>query len=125
MIPEIICLYACFLSPIEPTSIAKALSDSSWVEAMQEELLQFKLQQVWKLVDLPNGKRAIGTKWVFKNKKDEKGIVIRNKSKVVAQNQLIRRIHQLDTTYQPFHSEQRIDLYSLNNVSVLPNNTAY
>ncbi|GJU96569.1 hypothetical protein Tco_1321325 [Tanacetum coccineum] len=39
--------------------------------------------------------------------------------------QLIRHIHQLDTTYQPFHSEQRIDLYSLNNVSVLPNNTAY
>ncbi|GJZ88631.1 putative ribonuclease H-like domain-containing protein [Tanacetum coccineum] len=39
------CLYACFLSHIEPTSIAKALSDSSWVEAMQKELLQFKLQQ--------------------------------------------------------------------------------
>ncbi|GJY59170.1 putative ribonuclease H-like domain-containing protein [Tanacetum coccineum] len=36
------CLYACFLSQIEPISIAKALSDSSWVEAMQEELLQFK-----------------------------------------------------------------------------------
>ncbi|GKD05455.1 putative ribonuclease H-like domain-containing protein, partial [Tanacetum coccineum] len=47
---------------IEPTSIAKALSDSSWVEAMQEELLQFKLQQVWKLVDFPNGKRAIDKK---------------------------------------------------------------
>ncbi|GJU58642.1 retrovirus-related pol polyprotein from transposon TNT 1-94 [Tanacetum coccineum] len=39
------CLYVCFLSQIEPTSIAKALFDSSWVEAMQEELLQFKLQQ--------------------------------------------------------------------------------
>ncbi|GJT99383.1 putative ribonuclease H-like domain-containing protein [Tanacetum coccineum] len=63
------CLYACFLSQIEPTSIAKALSDSSWVEAMQEELLQFKLQQVWILVDLPNGKKAIRTKWVFRNKK--------------------------------------------------------
>ncbi|GJW99184.1 putative ribonuclease H-like domain-containing protein [Tanacetum coccineum] len=37
------CLYACFLSQIEPTSIAKSLSDSSWVEAMQKELLQFKL----------------------------------------------------------------------------------
>ncbi|GJY04523.1 ribonuclease H-like domain-containing protein [Tanacetum coccineum] len=70
---------------IEPTSIAKALSDSSWVEAMQEELLQFKLQQVWILVDLPNGKKAIGTKWVFKNKKDERGIVIRNKARLVAQ----------------------------------------
>ncbi|GJU22095.1 putative ribonuclease H-like domain-containing protein [Tanacetum coccineum] len=79
------CLYACFLSQIEPTSIAKALSDSSWVEAMQEELLQFKLQQVWILMDLPSGKRAIGTKWVFKNKKDERGIVIRNKARLVTQ----------------------------------------
>ncbi|GKA84444.1 putative ribonuclease H-like domain-containing protein [Tanacetum coccineum] len=79
------CLYACPLSQIKPTSIAKALSDSSWVETMQEELLQFKLQQVWKLVDLPNGKRAIGTKWVFKNKRDERGIVIRNKARLVAQ----------------------------------------
>ncbi|GKE57575.1 putative ribonuclease H-like domain-containing protein, partial [Tanacetum coccineum] len=78
-------LYACFLSRIEPTSIAKALFDSSWVEAMQEELLQFKLQQVWKLVDLSNGKRAIETKWVFRNKKDERGIVIRNKARLVTQ----------------------------------------
>ncbi|GJY88898.1 putative ribonuclease H-like domain-containing protein [Tanacetum coccineum] len=54
--------------------------DPSWVEAMQEELLQFKLQKVWTLVDLPNGKRAIGTKWVFRNKKDERGIVVRKKA---------------------------------------------
>ncbi|GJX33365.1 ribonuclease H-like domain, reverse transcriptase, RNA-dependent DNA polymerase [Tanacetum coccineum] len=70
-----------FLNKIKPTSIGKALSDSSWVEAMQEELLQFNLQQVWILVDLPNGKKAIGTKWVFRNKKDERGIVIRNKAR--------------------------------------------
>ncbi|GJS98477.1 putative ribonuclease H-like domain-containing protein [Tanacetum coccineum] len=76
------CLYACFLSHIEPTSIAKALSSSSWVEAMHEELLQFKPQQVWILVDLPNGKKAIGTKWFFRNKKDERGIVIRNKARI-------------------------------------------
>ncbi|GKE69160.1 putative ribonuclease H-like domain-containing protein, partial [Tanacetum coccineum] len=71
---------------IKPTSIAKALSDSSWVEAMQEELLQFKLQQIWKLMDLPNRKRAIGTKWVFRNKKNERGIVIWNKARLVAQD---------------------------------------
>ncbi|GKA34998.1 putative ribonuclease H-like domain-containing protein [Tanacetum coccineum] len=52
---------------------------------MQEELLQFKLQEVWTLVELPNGKRAIGTKWVFKNKKDERGIMIKNKARLVAQ----------------------------------------
>ncbi|GJT61205.1 putative ribonuclease H-like domain-containing protein [Tanacetum coccineum] len=51
---------------------------------MQEELLQFKLQQVWILVDLPIRKRAIGTKWVFRNKKDERGIVIRNKARIEA-----------------------------------------
>ncbi|GKD03841.1 putative ribonuclease H-like domain-containing protein [Tanacetum coccineum] len=50
---------------------------------MQEELLQFKLQKVWTLVDLPNGKRAIGTKWVFRNKKDKRGIVVRNKARLM------------------------------------------
>ncbi|GJZ33819.1 putative ribonuclease H-like domain-containing protein [Tanacetum coccineum] len=44
-----------------------------------------KLQEVLTLVDLPNRKRAIGTKWVFRNKKDEKGIMIRNKGRLVAQ----------------------------------------
>nr|GEU43107.1 ribonuclease H-like domain-containing protein [Tanacetum cinerariifolium] len=52
---------------------------------MQDELLQFKLQQVWTLVDLPYGKRAIGTKWIYRNKKHERGIVVRNKARLVAQ----------------------------------------
>nr|GFB97804.1 hypothetical protein [Tanacetum cinerariifolium] len=53
------CLFDCFLSQIEPTRVARALSNPSWVEAMQEELLQFKLQKVWILVDLPKGKKVI------------------------------------------------------------------
>nr|GEX42961.1 retrovirus-related Pol polyprotein from transposon TNT 1-94 [Tanacetum cinerariifolium] len=65
--------------------VIRALTDPSWIEAMQEELLQFKLQKVWTPVDLPNGKRAIRTKWVFRNKKDKRGIVIRNKERLVAQ----------------------------------------
>ncbi|GKD12206.1 putative reverse transcriptase, RNA-dependent DNA polymerase [Tanacetum coccineum] len=79
------CMFFSFLSQEEPKRVTKALSDSAWVEAMQEELLQFKLQLVWVLIDLPKGKRAIGTKWVFRNKKDERGIVIRNKARLVAQ----------------------------------------
>ncbi|GJX63722.1 putative ribonuclease H-like domain-containing protein [Tanacetum coccineum] len=67
----------------EPKKVVQALKDPSWIEAMQEELLQFKLQEVWTLVELPNGKRAIGTKWVFRNKKDERGIVIKNKARLV------------------------------------------
>ncbi|GKC48822.1 uncharacterized mitochondrial protein-like protein [Tanacetum coccineum] len=54
------CLFACFLSQKEQKRVAKALSDPSWAEAMQEELLQFKLQKVYILEDLPKGKRPIG-----------------------------------------------------------------
>ncbi|GJU68964.1 putative ribonuclease H-like domain-containing protein [Tanacetum coccineum] len=52
---------------------------------MKDELLQFKLQKVWTLVDLPHSKRAIGTKWVYRNRKDGRGIVVRNKARLVAQ----------------------------------------
>ncbi|GJR35918.1 putative ribonuclease H-like domain-containing protein [Tanacetum coccineum] len=79
------CLFACFLSQNEPNKISEALEDESWVDAMQEELLQFKIQKVWILVDLPYGKKAIGTKWVYKNKKDERGVMVRNKARLVAQ----------------------------------------
>ncbi|GJX82989.1 putative ribonuclease H-like domain-containing protein [Tanacetum coccineum] len=74
------CLFACFLSQKEPKKVFQALEDPSWIEAMQEELLQFKLQKVWTLVNLPNGKRTIGTKWVFRNKKEERGIEMDVKS---------------------------------------------
>ncbi|GJT63058.1 putative ribonuclease H-like domain-containing protein [Tanacetum coccineum] len=70
---------------LEPTSIAKALEDPDWVDAMQEEMQQFINQQVWKLVPLPAGKHAIGTKWILKNKRDARGIVVRNKARLVAQ----------------------------------------
>ncbi|GJY30311.1 putative ribonuclease H-like domain-containing protein [Tanacetum coccineum] len=70
---------------IEPKKISQALEDKSWVDAMQEELLQFKIQKVWILVDLPFGKKAIRTKWVYRNKKDERGVVVRNKARLVAQ----------------------------------------
>nr|GEY62686.1 hypothetical protein [Tanacetum cinerariifolium] len=56
--------------------ISQALEDESWVDAMQEELLQFQIQKVWILVYLPFGKKAIGTKWVYRNKMDERGEVI-------------------------------------------------
>ncbi|GKA80808.1 putative ribonuclease H-like domain-containing protein [Tanacetum coccineum] len=80
-------LFVCMFSLSRRTqgTISQALKDESWVEAMQEELLQFKLQQVWILVDLPFGKKAIGTKWVFRNKRDKRSIVVKNKAKLVAQ----------------------------------------
>ncbi|GJT85959.1 putative ribonuclease H-like domain-containing protein [Tanacetum coccineum] len=54
------------------------------VDALQEELLQFKIQKVWILVDLPYRKKAIGNKWVYKNKQDERDVVVRNKARIEA-----------------------------------------
>ncbi|GJS98346.1 retrovirus-related pol polyprotein from transposon TNT 1-94 [Tanacetum coccineum] len=68
---------------------------------MQEELLQFQLQNVWTLVNLPNGKRAIGTKWVFRNKKDERGIVERNKARLVGQGYTQEKGIDYDEVFAP------------------------
>lgn len=55
------------------------------MSAMQEELLQFKKSGVWTLVDRPKGSKVIGTKWVLKCKKDDQGVIIRNKARLVVQ----------------------------------------
>ncbi|GJS29491.1 putative ribonuclease H-like domain-containing protein [Tanacetum coccineum] len=78
---------------------------------MQEELLQFKLQQVWTLVDLPHGKRAIGTKWVYRNKKDERGIVIRNKARLVAQGYTQEEGIDYDEVFAPVARIEAIRLF--------------
>ncbi|GKA96772.1 hypothetical protein Tco_0818867 [Tanacetum coccineum] len=52
-------LFSCFLSQMEPKKPVQALQDPSWVEAMQDELLQFKLLKVWTLVDLPRDKNGL------------------------------------------------------------------
>jgi len=70
---------------IEPTKVDEALADDGWILAMQDELNQFKRNYVWDLVSKPEHKNIIGTKWVFRNKLNEQGEVIRNKAKLVAQ----------------------------------------
>ncbi|CAN1339431.1 Retrovirus-related Pol polyprotein from transposon TNT 1-94 [Linum perenne] len=76
---------SALLSITEPTSIKEALQDASWILAMQEELHQFDRADVWDLVPAPTGKTIIGTKWVFRNKTNDKGEVVRNKARLVAQ----------------------------------------
>nr|GEZ28667.1 hypothetical protein [Tanacetum cinerariifolium] len=105
------CLFACFLSQIESTRVAKALSDFAWVETIHEELLQFKLQKVWILVDLPKGKKAIDTKWVFRNKKDKRGIMIKNKARLVAQGDTQEEGIDYDEVFYPVARIKAIRLF--------------
>nr|GEX61815.1 hypothetical protein [Tanacetum cinerariifolium] len=85
----------------EPKRVHQALKDPSWIEAMHKELFQFKMQKVWVLVDLPYGKRAIGTKWVFRNKKDERGIVISNKARLIAQRHTREEVIDYKEVFAP------------------------
>ncbi|GKG18384.1 putative ribonuclease H-like domain-containing protein, partial [Tanacetum coccineum] len=100
-----------FLSQFEPRKVSEALEDGSWVEAMQEELLQFKLQQEWVLVDLPNGAKVIGTKWVYRNKKDERGVVVRNKARLVAQGHRQEEGIDYDEVFAPVARIEAIRLF--------------
>ncbi|GKE49113.1 putative ribonuclease H-like domain-containing protein [Tanacetum coccineum] len=78
---------------------------------MQDELLQFSLQKVWRLVDLPKGKHAIGTKWLYRNKKDERGIVVRNKARLVAQGYTQEERINYDEVFAPVTRIEAIRLF--------------
>jgi hypothetical protein len=77
------CEHYYFVSSIDPYRVEDALKDSDWVLAMQEELNNFTRNEVWHLVPRPN-QNVVGTKWVFRNKQDKHGVVIRNKVRLVA-----------------------------------------
>ena len=95
------CEHVSFVSSIEPKKIEEALMDVDWVNAMHEELNNFTRNQVWKLVERPKNHNVIGTKWVYKNKQDQDGIVVRNKARLVAQG--YTQVEGLDfgETYAP------------------------
>ncbi|CAL9011462.1 unnamed protein product, partial [Prunus brigantina] len=89
--------------PVEP-------SPAPWVQrnhpndvilAMQEELNQFKRHDVWDLVERPRGVNVIGTKWIFKNKSNDEGKVVRNKARLVAQGYSQVEGIDFEETYAP------------------------
>ena len=90
-----------FVSQIEPKSIEEAEQDSNWLNAMQDELNQFEHNKVWTLVEKPLNLSVIGIKWVFRNKLDENGIVIRNKARLVAKGYNQEEGIDFDETFAP------------------------
>ena len=67
----------------EPETFSQASNDPHWVKSMEEEMSQIEKNEAWELVPCPKDKNIIGTKWVFKNKMNEEGQVIRNKARLV------------------------------------------
>nr|GEW01143.1 retrovirus-related Pol polyprotein from transposon TNT 1-94 [Tanacetum cinerariifolium] len=105
------CLFSYLLSFIEPANVAEALRDADWVSAMQEELDQFARLKVWILVPRHEGKSIIKTKWIFKNKKDESSLVIRNKARLVAIGYSQQEGIDYDETFAPVARIEAIRLF--------------
>ena len=104
-------LFSCYVSQQEPSSIEEALEDSNWITAMQEELNQFERNKVWELVDRPTHMKAIGTKWVFKNKMDEHGVITRNKARLVAKGYCQMEGIDFDETFAPVARLEAIRMF--------------
>ncbi|KAJ9542258.1 LOW QUALITY PROTEIN: hypothetical protein OSB04_028764 [Centaurea solstitialis] len=106
-----VCLYVNFISENEPKEIDDALRDPAWVSAMQEELAEFIRNNVWLLVPKPRKRTIIGSKWIFRNKLDEIGTIIRNKARLVAQGYRQEEGIDYDETFAPVARLEAIRLF--------------
>jgi hypothetical protein len=95
------CQHYSFVSFHEPKRVDEALDVPDWVISMQEELNNFTRNQVWELVERPKNHNVIGTKWVYRNKENEDGIVVKNKSRLVAQGYTQVEGLDFDETFAP------------------------
>ena len=68
---------------MEPNNFEEASEDEDWIKSMNEELNQIAKNNTWDLVPRPADKNVIGSKWVFKNKMNEQGQIVRNKARLV------------------------------------------
>jgi len=93
------CMNVAFVSQLEPKSVSDALKDDHWFLAIQDELNQFKRNDVWDLVPRTKTQQIIGTKWVFRNKLDDSGMIIKNKARLVAKGYCQEEGIDYDETY--------------------------
>nr|GEU31726.1 retrovirus-related Pol polyprotein from transposon TNT 1-94 [Tanacetum cinerariifolium] len=109
--PDLINTEGTQLQEIEPKKASEALKHLGWVDAMQEELNQFYRNKVWTLVPLSYGKITIGSKWVFRNKKDKHGIVTKNKARLVAQGYSQEEGINYDEPFAPVARMEAIKMF--------------
>ncbi|WVZ84434.1 LOW QUALITY PROTEIN: hypothetical protein U9M48_031467, partial [Paspalum notatum var. saurae] len=93
--------HSAYVASCEPRDVSHALSDPNWVNAMHEEFENFERNHVWDLVEPPPNCRPIGTKWIFKNKQGEDGMVVRNKARLVAQGFCQKEGIDYEETFAP------------------------
>nr|GEZ91769.1 retrotransposon protein, putative, unclassified [Tanacetum cinerariifolium] len=105
------CMFTLTVSRIEPKNITEAMEDSAWIESMQKELHQFDRLDVWELVDRPLCTNVVNLKWLWKNKRNEENIVIRNKSHLVAKGYAQNKGVDFEESFAPVSWLEAVRLF--------------
>eukprot|EP00253_Pinus_taeda_P027958 PITA_27958 len=103
--------YLAFISSTEPQNVKETYKDECWVKAMDEELEQIEKNNTWELVPRPKDKNFIGTKWIFKNKLNENGDVIRNKARLVCKGYAQQEGIDFEETFAPVARLEAIRMF--------------
>jgi len=103
--------YLALLSSIEQQNVHEACKDECWVKDMNEELEQIEKNNTWELVPRPHDKNVIGTKWIFKNKLNENGEVIRNKARLVCKGYAQQEGIDFEENFAPIAKLEAIRMF--------------
>jgi hypothetical protein len=103
--------HVAFLSMTEPKKNYEASQHDDWIRSMNEELDQIEKNNTWELVPRPKDKNVIGSKWVFKNKMNEKGQVVRNKSRLVRKGYAQVEGQDFDENFSPVTRLEAIRMF--------------
>ncbi len=99
------------ISQVEPKSGDEIVKDDHWIHTMKEELDQIVKNDTWELVPRPNNKNVIGTKWVLRNKMNDKGKVVRNKARLVEKGYSQQEGIDYEETYTPIARMEAISIF--------------
>ncbi|GKC24230.1 retrovirus-related pol polyprotein from transposon TNT 1-94 [Tanacetum coccineum] len=108
------CFFDAFLTSVKPKNFKEALLESSWIDAMQEEIHEFEHQNVWDLVPCLDYVMIIKLKWIFKVKKDEFGGVLKNKAGLVAKGYRQEEGIDFEESFAPVSRIEAIRIFVVN-----------
>jgi hypothetical protein len=103
--------HVAFLSMTEPKIFYEDNQHDDWIRAMNEDLDQIENNNTWEIVPRPEDKKVIGSKWVFKNKMNEKGQVVRNKVRLVCKGYAQFEGRDFDENFSPMERLEAIRMF--------------
>jgi hypothetical protein len=96
---------------VEPKNFNEASKDVNWLKSMNRELDQIEKNDTWELVPRPVNKNVIGSKWVYKNRMNEKGNIVRNKARLVCKGYAQIKGLDFDETVAPVERLEVIRMF--------------